>query len=174
MSINFSQALKADWFFERAFNTLMSKTPTPIQILRFFLVVIISSIIMNVASAQQNLPTSEELSVIRAKAHQDRFKKYVLQKLEVYSVVQSQRGMCLDFIGKSDGLYESIFDSGPLMVDLANCGEEGDFIDGRIRALKVLEAREHRGGLTDEQVEQVISEINMLFFGRIYDPEALP
>ncbi len=119
----------------------------------------------------EDLPTFEELAATRAKAHQDRFKTYVLKKLEVHSLVQKKRGLCLDFVGGSDGLYRSIFDSGPLMIDLANCGEEGDILDGRIRALKVVDAREQRAGLSKQQVDQVVDEINALFAEKIYDPE---
>ena len=57
------------------------------------------------------------------------------------------------------------------MVDLANCGEESDWVDGRIRALKVLEPREGQSGLSSEQVDQVIAEINDLFADKLYDPE---
>ncbi len=120
-------------------------------------------------ASASDLPNFEELTLIRAKAHQDRSTGYVLKKLEVYSLVQNQRGMCLDFVGESDGLYRSIFDGGPLMVDVANCSEEGDWIDGRIRALKVLGAREHREGLSVEQIDQVISEINALFRDQVFD-----
>jgi len=139
---------------------------------RSILAVLIIALSLLSSVQADNLPTFEELAVIRTKAHQDRFKKYVLQKLYVYSVVQKQRGLCLDFVGNSDGLYRSMFDAGPLMVDLANCGEEADLIDGRIRALKVLDAREHREGLSKEQVDQVIAEINAQFADKPYDPDA--
>ena len=119
----------------------------------------------------QDLPTFEELAVVRAKAHQDRFKTYVLKKLEVHSYAQEKRGMCLDFVGGNDGLYQSIFNSGPIMVDLANCGEEDDWVDGRIRALKILEAREAQAGLSSDQIDEVIAEINAVFADKIYDPE---
>ena len=116
-------------------------------------------------------PSSEELAKIRALAHENRFKVYVLQKLEVYSYVQEKRGLCFDFVGSSDGLYRSKFNSGPILIDMANCGEEADFIDGRIKPLKLLEAREHREGLTTEQVDHAIAEINALFADKRYDPK---
>ncbi len=57
------------------------------------------------------------------------------------------------------------------MVDLANCGEEDHYIDGRIKALKLLEAREHRDGLTKEQIDHALEEINEMFADKIYDPQ---
>ncbi len=116
-------------------------------------------------------PSFDELAKIRAMAHENRFKIYVLDKLKVYSYVQEKRGMCFDFVGSSDGLYRSKFNSGPILIDLANCGEEADFIDGRIKPLKLLEAREHREGLTIEQIDHAIAQINALFADKLYDPE---
>ena len=133
---------------------------------------IVACLVSPVTASAEDLPSFSELAVIRAKAHQDRFKTYVLKKLNVHSLVQQKRGLCIDFIGDSDGMYRSMFDSGPIMVDLANCGEENDLIDGRIRALKLLEAREHREGLTTEQIDQVIDEINEQFADQHYDPDA--
>ena len=118
-----------------------------------------------------DLPTFEEVAAIRAKADEHRFKIYVLDKLEVNSYVQEKNGLCLDFIGKSDGLYRSKFSGGPIMVDLSNCGEEDHFIDGRIKALKLLEAREHRDGLTKDQIDHALEEINEIFADKFYDPE---
>lgn len=118
--------------------------------------------------ADQNYLTFEELASVRTQAHQDRFKTYVLKKLEVHSLVQNQRGMCLDFIG-SDGLYRSKFDGGPLIVDLANCGEEADFVDGRVRGLRVLGPNEKREGLSKDQIDQVVAEVNALFDEKTYD-----
>ena len=116
-------------------------------------------------------PSFEELAKIRAMAHENRFKIYILDKLKVYSYVQEKRGLCFDFIGNTDGLYRSKFNSGPILIDMANCGEEADFIDGRIKPLKLLEAREHREGLTTEQVDRAIAQINALFADKRYDPE---
>ncbi len=138
------------------------------------LVILITSACICSAFAQESSLNLEEIAAVRAKAHQDRFKKYILKKLEVYSLNKKKKGLCLDFVGKSDGLYESMFNGGPLMVDLANCGEEGDFIDGRIKAVQILDPREQRRGLSEEQVEQVITEINELFADKIYDPEIQP
>ena len=122
-------------------------------------------------SSATELPTFEEVAAVRAKADEHRFKIYVLDKLEVHSYAQVKRGLCLDFIGDSDGLYRSKFSGGPIMVDLANCGEEDHFIDGRIKALKLLEAREHRDGLTKDQIDRAIDEINEIFADKKYDPE---
>ena len=119
----------------------------------------------------EEYPTTDELADIRAKAHEERFKKYVLTKLEVHSYVQEKKGLCFDFVGKSDGMYRSKFKGGPIMVDMANCGEETHFIDGRIKPLKLLEAREHRDGLTKDQIDHAIDEINAMFEGKIYDPD---
>lgn len=116
-------------------------------------------------------PSFDELAKIRAMAHENRFKVYVLHKLKVYSYVQEKRGMCFDFVGSSDGLYRSKLNSGPILIDLANCGEEADFIDGRIKPLKLLEAREHREGLTIEQIDHAIAQINALFADKLYDRE---
>lgn len=122
-------------------------------------------------SMATELPSFKEVAAIRAKADEHRFKVYVLDKLEVHSYVQEKRGLCLDFIGDSDGLYRSKFSGGPIMVDLANCGEEDHFIDGRIKPLKLLEAREHRDGLTKEQIDNALAEINEMFADKKYDPQ---
>ena len=135
-----------------------------------FVIGIISTFYFAVLPAEE-YPSFDELANIRAMAHEDRFKIYVLDKLKVHSFVQEKRGLCFDFIGKSDGIYRSKFNSGPILVDLANCGEEADFIDGRIKPLKLLEAREHRDGLTKKQVDHAIEEINALFADKLYDPE---
>lgn len=119
----------------------------------------------------EEYPSNEELAEIRANAHEERFKKYVLTKLEVHSYVEEKKGLCFDFVGKSDGMYRSMFKGGPIMVDLANCGEETHFIDGRIKPLKLLEAREHRDGLTKDQIDHAIDQINAMFEGKIYDPD---
>lgn len=132
---------------------------------------IITTITCSWAYATADLPTFEEVAAVRAKADEHRFKIYVLDKLEVHSYAQVKNGLCLDFIGSSDGLYRSRFSGGPIMVDLANCGEEDHFIDGRIKALKLLEAREHRDGLTKDQIDHAIEEINAIFDGKKYSPE---
>ena len=152
------------------FNSIMSDSVFPFTSFRYVAVGIMSALALALACAEE-YPTFEELATIRAKAHEERFKIYVLDKLEVHSYVQEKRGLCFDFIGKSDGIYRSKFKSGPIMVDLANCGEEDDWIDGRIKPLKLLEAREHRDGLTKDQVDHAIEEINAMYDGRIYDPE---
>ena len=148
----------------------MSDSIMQLASFRQITVAIISAFLIAYLPAEE-YPTFGELATIRAKAHEHRFKVYVLDKLEVNSYVQKKRGLCFDFIGKSDGLYRSMFNSGPILVDLANCGEEDDFIDGRIKPLKLLEAREHRDGLTKEQIDHAIEEINKIFSGKLYDPE---
>ena len=135
-----------------------------------FAVGIITTFFFSLLSAEE-YPTFDELANTRAIAHEDRFKIYVLDKLKVHSYVQEKRGLCFDFIGSSDGLYRSKFNSGPILVDLANCGEEADFIDGRIKPLKLLEAREHRDGLTKQQVDHAIDQINAIFADKLYNPE---
>ncbi len=146
---------------------MKSNTPDCGFMLAFFLSSLVGT---STVAAQDNLPTFDELAVTRGQAHQDRFKTFVLKKLEVHSSVQNQRGMCLDFIGDSDGLHRSILGGGPLLVDLADCGKEGSLIDGRIRALQILGPREHREGLSVEQIDKVVDEINALFAEKRYTP----
>ena len=51
-----------------------------------FSLLTVGSLLLAMPSAlAQEYPTFEELSETRAQAHQDRFKTYVLKKLEVYS-----------------------------------------------------------------------------------------
>lgn len=143
---------------------------TRYKVLHLFVICVVTAINSGgFCEPSSTLPTAKELTIIRAKALQDRFKTYVLKKLEVHSAVQNLRGMCLDFVGSSDGLHRSIFGGGPLIVDLANCGEEGDFMDGRIRGLKILGPKEKRDGLTVEQIDQVVEEVNALFADKKYD-----
>ena len=148
---------------------MMSATIKRFRGFELFLISVLACVCTNAIAANE-FPTAEELTAVRADAHRDRFKSYVLKKLEVHSLVQNKRGMCLDFVG-GDGLYRSRFDGGPLVMDLANCGEEGDLMDGRVRGLRVLGPREKRDGLTKKQVDHVVAEVNALFADREYDPE---
>ncbi|MDC0948165.1 hypothetical protein OAS86_02315 [Gammaproteobacteria bacterium] len=144
----------------------MQKKPACIRF-AFRRISLLLALITGPLSAQQ-LIDMEALTQKRAEAHLQRYQDYLLNKLQVIAAVQSHRGMCLDFIGDGDGLYRSTFSGGPLMVDVADCGSEGRWIDGRVRALRVTDPLEYQNGISHDQVNTVIERINTQLNGHTF------